>query len=69
MGIAPLWESKEVPSFSTSAREGFNGGHCDRNINHFFAGAIRQRRYQETHAADLSKRARMDRYLNWRADS
>ncbi len=42
----------------------FNGGHCDRNINHFFAGAIRRRRYQETHAAQRSP-APMNRYLNW----
>lgn len=64
MGIAPLRESKEVPSFSTSAREGFNGGHCDRNINHFFAGAIRQHRYHELHLTDLGRRARMNQYLS-----
>lgn len=42
----------------------FNGGHCDRNINHFFSGAIRQRRFQELHA-DRCRQAHMNQYLNW----
>lgn len=45
----------------------FNGGRCDRNINHFFSGSIRKYRYQETHAVDeyaQATRNRMDKYLS-----
>lgn len=44
----------------------FNNGRCDRNINHFFSGSIREYRYRETHAVDeYAQRARnrMDKYL------
>lgn len=44
----------------------FNGGQCDRNINHFFAGAIRKYRHGELPAVQ-QRQSRMNKYLKLRS--